>query len=380
QAVERTQGRFATLEEAFVGLARAGITITGPMLEFLTERFGETGAAVDRVTAALAELREAELQRLRDIQISRFSGDASVVFTVQAVERTTGEFTSVEDAMRKLASVGVTITAPMLALLEERFAATAEGADTLRAALSDVHQAELQRARDALTARFQDDNAILFTVQAVERTAGAFTSVEDAMRKLADAGVVVTGPMLALLAERFEDVSQGAEATGDAIRRIIDVEVPQRLAAAAASAALFGNQAGLAAASADILRDAIERILLLDPEADVTELMEAWKAWRLEVDKGKGEAADLSGVLRDLEAAQERLAELTGEAPSEWDNLRAAFQAAPDAAVITREELERLLETIKELESAAAAADAPEGWADAFDIAGQISSGLTGAL
>src|SRR5690606_27529486 len=88
---------------------------------------------------------------------------------------------------------------------------TAEGADKLRAALSDVHQAELQRARDALTSRFRDDNAILFTVQAVERTAGAFQSVEDAMRKLADAGVVVTGPMLEFLIDRFEQTGEAVD-------------------------------------------------------------------------------------------------------------------------------------------------------------------------
>src|SRR5690606_29420139 len=121
QAVERTEGRFETLEEAFSGLARAGIVITGPMLRFLEERFGAVTASVDRTAQAIAELREAELQRLRDIQTARFSGDASVVFTIQAVEQTEGQFTSVSDAMQKLSSVGVVITAPMLELLEERF-------------------------------------------------------------------------------------------------------------------------------------------------------------------------------------------------------------------------------------------------------------------
>jgi len=200
-------------------LSRAGVVVTGPMLEYLIDRFGEMEAAVDRAKAALAELREAELQRLRDIQTSRFSGDAGVVFTAQAVERTAGAFTSVEDAMRKLADAGVTITGPMLEYLIDRFGEMEAAADRARAAMAELRRQELQRLRDIQTQRFSGDAAVAFTVQAVERTAGAFQSVEDAIRKLADAGVTITAPMLEHLTDRFEGESQDEETAGDTIRQ-----------------------------------------------------------------------------------------------------------------------------------------------------------------
>src|SRR5690606_36895887 len=110
QAVERTEGRFGSLEEAFAGLARAGITITGPMLEYLIDRFEQTGEAVDRAKAAMAELRQQELERLREIQATRFTGEAALVFTVQGLERTQGQFESLEDAISKLSRAGVVLT------------------------------------------------------------------------------------------------------------------------------------------------------------------------------------------------------------------------------------------------------------------------------
>lgn len=380
QAVERTQGRFTSLEEAFAGLAKAGIVITAPMLELLTQRFQQVEEAADHAAEAVAALRRQELERHRGATSARWQGDAGLVFTATAVERTEGQFQSLEDAIRKLSRAGIVLTAPMLDMLTARFAETEEAAESLSTALASVQSVMTERMRGALTARFADTSALQFTVQAVERTAGAFTSVEDAMRKLSAAGVVTTAPMLTFLADRFETVEEAAETAADAIRRIVEEDVPLRLAAAAASAGVFGTQTELAAASAGILQSAIERILLLDPEADITELAAAWAGFSEQAAASTADAKALQQVMADLEDAQSRLAQLTGEAPSQWDELRTAFGAAAAAAIITREELEKLLETIAELERVDEAAKAINALASNIDLGSGIAESLTKAI
>src|SRR5690606_37604730 len=89
---------------------------------------------------------------------------------------------------------------------------------------------------------------------------------------------------------------------------------------------------------------------------------------------------NMSRVSRDLAAAQAQLAQLTGVAPNQWEELRVAFLNAAAAGKITVTELENVLATLRELENAAGTTAALNDLAGNINIGTQIATGLTSAL
>lgn len=172
------------------------------------------------------------------------------------------------------------------------------------------------------------------------------------------------------------DVAPVAPEFGESVR----AQLGQDLAAAARQAAAFGNQSEYAAISLGLVESAIKRLLAENPAAFIDDLVAVWERWNAEMQESGEIAPDLRDVLQQLEGAQARLAQLTGQAPSQWDELRTAFRNAEAAALLTREELEKLLETIEELEGVESAADAMNALAGNIDLGSGIAEGLTKAI
>lgn len=376
QAVERTQGRFQTLQEAFRGLADAGVVITAPMLALLQKRFEGTTTAVENTTSAVQRLWDAERARQARLVEGRFAGDNSILFTLQAVEQTEGRFESLRDAFRKLQAAGVVMNDVMLRVLTERFQEAQEAAEDLGHAISQ----DVTRAMDALTARFSGASAVTFTMQAVEQVAGAFTSVGDAIRKLNASGVVVTGPMLDVLTKRFESTAEAAETAAEAIARFRADDLPRQLTVATATAAAFGDQAAVTAAQLAVFENAIKKILELDPAADVSDFINTWTALNVVLDEQRASAEEATAAQAGLEATMKRLNELTGTAPSQWDDMRDALKRAAAAGKITDDQLKELLETISKLEQVDQITLALDNLASNIDIGTGIAAGLTKGL
>lgn len=194
QAVERTEGRITSLSDAFQKFSNVGVVMTGDMMKWLADRFKEAGHQVRAVNQDVRILREAMERRWG-------APDATFMATLQMVERTEGRITSLNDAFRKFASTGVVMTGDMMKWLTERFK---EADQQIRAINQDV-----RILREALERRWGASNATLMaTLQMVERTEGKVTSVDDAFRKFASAGIPLTGEMLEWLIERLEKTDE----------------------------------------------------------------------------------------------------------------------------------------------------------------------------
>jgi hypothetical protein len=129
-------------------------------LDNATDKQLANARAVALQTGNLEKLREldAEMDRRREARIEKLKAEEGawlkvaaavsdkrftdgIDATIAAVQRTAGPFQSMEDALRKLAEAGITVTAPMLDALIERFALTAEEADGVAEALTRATQA-----------------------------------------------------------------------------------------------------------------------------------------------------------------------------------------------------------------------------------------------
>jgi hypothetical protein len=198
----------------------------------------------------MGELTHAYLRQAQAVGDKRY-GDGILV-TLDAVQRSYGAFTSTEDALTKLGRAGVTITVPMLDALASRFG---EAGDASRDFAGDVQAAaeEARRAQATLAESF--GNGLDATIAAVQRTEGAFSSYEDALRKLTTAGVTLTGPLLDLLAARFPTIAAQAEA-------------------AAAQVSDFGAAANSASPLIEPLINTISALAGVDP-SNPSELAEA---------------------------------------------------------------------------------------------------------
>jgi len=217
---------------------------------------------------------------------------------------------------------------------------------------------------------------------ALEEQRDAYAAVQAAMTEdqLRQAGI-----RLAAADEEVERLREiYASAAGDApdIDQIALVreDLTTRLEAAGVAAEVFGTKNELAADKMRLLEDAIRRIIALDPAADVSDLVTQWEALAGGADAASQALATQESVTRSLAAAQAELDALTGNLPDKYEQLRIAFVSAAAAGKITVEQLEDFLRIIRELEQAAGAAGAIGDWAKGFDIAGQISGGLTDAL
>lgn len=181
--------------------------------------------------------------------------------------------------------------------------------------------------------------------------------------------------------KRLEALYQGVDVTPDFdAGREARIQLNLDLAAATRSLVLFGRENEITATSMSLVEKAITRILQADPTANVDDLTATWTTLNNTLGGTVETGTDVSQILNDLGAAQARLAVLNGTAPSEWDNLRAAFIAAKDAALITDEQLKELLATIDKLKGVDEAAKALNKLAGDIDLGVGIAKGLTGAL
>lgn len=456
-AVERTEGVFTSVSGAIRAFGRLGITVTAPMLDALTARFGETANSADRMREAIRSLNLAEAERNRAAATARFDGDGAIALTISSLERTEGAFNSVSDAVRAFGRAGVTLTGPVLDFLIDRFGDAASSADRLVEALKRIQLAESERARAALTTRF--DDGVLATISAVQRSEGVFTSVSDAIRAFGRVGITVTGPVLEYLTERFSEAADAATLYGialatarnqraadlqtdrfggdnaalfaisgvertegqitslsDAFRRFARADVPvtaevlralearfadnisateafeARLAAAGVAAATLRSQLageildvrfgdGIEATISGVQRVAGAFTSVSDGVRKLSDAGVTLTAGLLEALEAKFAPTDEEvAAVEAYTAALAELAVLTGDAPTEFDNLAAAFRAAAEAGVITDDALRDLLETLGLLEQAAAATQALEDLASDIDIGSAIVNGLDDAI
>lgn len=455
--VERTEGVFTSVGDAFVKLSRAGVTVTGPMLTYLEDRFRATAEQADRFRVALERARQSETTRLQNIQAQRFTGDAGLQFTIQAVERTQGAFENVSDAIRKFGREGVVVTSELLAQLVARFGDTTAAAGRLQQSLAAARQAEQDRLAATASVRYAD--GVLATIAAVQRTEGAFENLSDAIRKFGRVGVVVTGPVLEYLNQRFAETrdraaelraefaainnqraaelttvrfagdagveftlslierSQGAitslsdafqkfaregvPVTGDVLRALTARFAENTAAADALQQRVLALRASLAAAESERgARVQTERFGdgIRATIAFVQQTEGAFEGVSDAVRKfgraGVVVTGELLTALQDLFPATDDLrsrtlslaeayAELdsrTGEGVISWDDLRTAFESAAAAAQITREELERLLEVIGELEQLEGLEASMNELISNLDLATSVVDGLDAAL
>lgn len=183
--------------------------------------------------------------------------------------------------------------------------------------------------------------------------------------------------------ERLQEFYSSTTITGPTIEKQIgDIRdaLPTDLEAAARAAGIFGDANELAARKAALLESAIRRILQLDPDAEVGDLFLEWELLAAGMDDAARAAAENELITGNLVEAQRRLAELTGEAPTEWEEMRKAFLAAAAAGKITVEQLEEILAALKELEAEAEGAKALKSVADAINFGADIAEGVTQAL
>lgn len=152
------------------------------------------------------------------------------------------------------------------------------------------------------------------------------------------------------------------------------------LTAAGIAAHMFGTENELAAKQLGLLESAIVRLLQTDPSAYVADLQMMWESIKGGAELAGAGVTDLTVVTKDLEAAQERVAQLMGTAPSEFDKLKGAFQAAAAAGLITNDVLREMLDLLDQLEEKAGNAAKLQGALEDLQIAGQITTGLTSAL
>jgi len=279
--------------------------------------------------------------------------------TVSALNATSAALGIFSDTLIAMKESGASVTDLMAALAKSRFS----GALMLGPGDLDVSEQQglLERAYAAQAAAFK-------------RLQGAMTEdqiVEEGRRYAAAQADV----------KRLEDLYQGADFTPDLdAGREARVQLNLDLAAATRSLVLFGRENEIAATSMSLVEKAITRILQKDPTANVDDLTATWALLNTTLGGTAGVGTDVAQVLKDLGAAQARLAALNGTAPSEWDNLRAAFLAAKNAALITDEQLKELLDTIGKLEGVDKAAKALNELAGDINLGVGIAKGLTGAL
>jgi hypothetical protein len=130
--------------------------------------------------------------------------------------------TDLQDFSEKVVSAGEAAMVELVRILNQPGELTGaeqtaiyDALELINAAIHNLRTEELEDVEQNLEAttdgveRFGD--GVLATVSAVERSAGRFTSVTDALRALGDAGVTITVPMLEYLAERFSDVDEATE-------------------------------------------------------------------------------------------------------------------------------------------------------------------------
>lgn len=161
---------------------------------------------------------------------------------------------------------------------------------------------------------------------------------------------------------------------------LIREDLAKRFEVAAAAAALFGTESELASVKVGLLENAMQALLARDPTADLTDLAEQWAEFAAAAADATAAAERQRQAIAGLEAGYAELAQLTGEAPTQFDNLERAFRDAGAAGLIAADELERLLGIVRELARESAATKVLTDLAADLDLGTQVVDGLTAAL
>ena len=233
---------------------------------------------------------------------------------------------------------------------------------------------------DLPTIELADRSAISVLRRALDEQEAAFRAAQEAMTEaqLEQANVRLSAATEEV--RRLRELGlEAPEVEVDASARVRE-DLTARLAAAAAAAEVFGTQSELAAVKTNLLEGAIQSLLLLDPSADIADLVLLWELYSAGVEDAVISTRDLSTEYASLGAALEQLDRLSGTAPDQFEQLAIAFRNAERAGIITKEALDELLETIGRLKEVDEASQALRDLAGAFDIGSQIMDGLTNAL
>jgi hypothetical protein len=184
--------------------------------------------------------------------------------------------------------------------------------------------------------------------RALERIAVLTGTAQTELDKLRDAvitafdfGVISTSELDEFLAI-IEDLPNAVQALSIAG---IGERLARDLLVAEAAARAFGEESEGAAEKQRLLEAAIRAVLALDPAADVSE-------WVASLDEYARVAKDASDSNNELAAAVEFMRSQTRRTGQDWDALREKLREAAKQGEITREELERLLKAVQQLQTA----------------------------
>ncbi|MCA1800556.1 MAG: phage tail tape measure protein [Actinobacteria bacterium] len=186
--VQQSAGQFESFSDAVRKLGQAGVGLTVPMLEHLGELFPEMEENLGGTI--IATLRAADAAAILS---DRFGTTGNrTKYTMGLIERTEGTFTSLGDALFKLSNSRMTITQEVLDILIERF-------QKLETVSAGVITATLRNADAAkvLSERYgSGNNALRYTMSLIERSAGGFSTLDEATRGLAQGGLRITTEVL----------------------------------------------------------------------------------------------------------------------------------------------------------------------------------------
>ena len=150
--------------------------------------------------------------------------------------------------------------------------------------------------------------------------------------------------------------------------------------AAAVAASVFGRENEFAAEKVRLVEGAMTALIALDPAADISDLVALWRELGVEADEISAALLQQAEVTSAYESALQRLATLAGDVPSEFEQLRAAFEAAARQAIITTEEFEKLIQALNDLESAGQGDADLRAITAGFDIGSDIVDGIADTL
>lgn len=153
--VARSEGAIDSYSDALDKLAAAGIEVDDAFRRFLQGYFADSYEMMLEGVEAARELRE-EMAQLAEL---RFGGEQGILFTLQAVQRSEGAFTSVADAVRKFGNLKIPLTPELLAAIERMFEAAEHfGDDPGNDILADLgfEPSRFDELRDRIRAAFND--------------------------------------------------------------------------------------------------------------------------------------------------------------------------------------------------------------------------------
>lgn len=298
--VERTEGRIESLGDAFRKFASAGVVLSGEALDILTARFeanrlqalgaAEAGLRFEETQLALGQTTNTTVvQALRNVEnellaligfttvgsdewlayndrliavrgrLKEFASEAGVARapiaafhdaigeTFAMVQRTEGQFTSVNQALLTLGRLGIPVTADMLQHLEERFdranvAARKSEDDALKLADAQVALTQAmfrlgQATEDDVTAALLNQQAALEALMAkvdplsaeyatlANRLADVnaqFPTAEELMLQAADRAVELAVAQKALGQATEDDVNSALVNQAKALQSLMD--------------------------------------------------------------------------------------------------------------------------------------------------------------